>query len=70
MAIGRDVEAIEMLRNAASTRPNDPITLANLAVVLYNHGRLEEASSVLGKALLLAPENDVLLQLASTFDSR
>ncbi len=55
--LGRSDEALEMERRAIEARPDWPVTMINLAVILAARGELEEAKDLLERALVIEPDN-------------
>lgn len=55
--LGRENEAIAILRDAVSTMPHDTALLTNLGVALVKVGRLDEAQDVLQRSLALEPDH-------------
>ncbi len=55
--LGRSDEALEMERKALEARPDWPVTMINLAVILAARGALEEARDLLERALVIEPDN-------------
>jgi tetratricopeptide (TPR) repeat protein len=59
--LGRSDEALETERKAIEIRPDWPVTMINLAVILAARGELEEASDLLERALVIEPDNAAAL---------
>ena len=60
--LGRVDEAVEKEREALSIRPDWPVALINLAVLLAAQGELDEAQELLEQALEIDPGNTAALQ--------
>jgi len=52
-------EAVQMAEHAATLKPDDPATIANLAICYLFSGRLHEAKRSIAAALRFAPNDDV-----------
>ncbi len=59
--LGRSDDALEMERKALEARPDWPVTMINLAVILAARGELEEAGDLLERALVIEPDNNAAL---------
>ncbi|MCK4349927.1 MAG: tetratricopeptide repeat protein, partial [Candidatus Krumholzibacteria bacterium] len=55
--LGQFDEALETERKALEARPDWPVTMINLAVILAARGELEEARDLLERALVIEPDN-------------
>lgn len=62
MSLGRIDDAVEMERKALSLRPDWPIAMVNLAVLLAVQGELDEARGLLERVLEIEPENTTAIQ--------
>jgi len=62
MNLGRIDEAVEKERKAVSIRPDWPVALINLAVMLAARGELDEARELLEQVLEIDPDNATALQ--------
>lgn len=62
MNLGRIDEAVEKERAAISIRPDWPVALINLAVLLAARGELDEARELLEQVLEIDPDNATALQ--------
>ncbi len=55
--LGNDELALKWARKAAEARPGWPVAMINLAVVLADTGRLDEAAGLLERVLEIDPDN-------------
>jgi tetratricopeptide (TPR) repeat protein len=60
--------AVEYLRKAYEIQ-GDPEIAAHLGEVLWKQGSIEEAKKIWADALLINPENDVLVSTTKKFNS-
>lgn len=61
-------QALAELSAAAARRPNDPLIVASIGIVLRRQGRWEEALDALQRTAVMDPKSDVnVVDLASTF---
>ena len=54
---GQKKAAIQALRRASELEPSNSVIWSNLAVVLFQEGRLPEASAAAERCLAIDPEN-------------
>ena len=66
--LGNLKQAAEYLRKAYDIQP-DPEIAAHLGEVLWKQGMVEEAKKIWADALLINPENDVLVSTSKKFNS-
>ena len=66
--LGNLKQAAEYLRKAYEIQP-DPEIAAHLGEVLWKQGMVEEAKKIWADALLINPENDVLVSTSKKFNS-